>query len=422
MKILLASSAGIYDNRYPETSKNQNGFGIMIRSLADMLAFEGDSVDIITQSNITKGRDMGKSRLLAKTWWKLICHTKLFYIKKALHFCRQKDLSVGLKLRSFLYFMTGSYCEYLITKEKYDVVHINGIGESSVAYMYACIRTNTPFVLTLHGLISFDDTIKTQRFNKRMEREFYKFTKENPKALSTVISTGIKKRLENFLETAVDGIHVVCNPIIASSLANSEPYKKKDNEKIIVCIGNITKNKNQKLVVDSFNKLCEKYEGHYKLFVIGKYESDLRKYAEENNIKNVVFTGGLEKNVVNDYYNIADLCVTGTLNEGFGLPLVEAYSYGVPCVMSRTIDPFPDLGDEMCCVPAESYDVNIFADAMYKALTKKWNAEKIIDFSNGFTEKTISAKYLMVLRRAAEYKEAPFNMEVMDSIIKASEK
>ena len=255
MKILLASAAGIYDNKYPETRKNQTGFGYMIRSLADMLAFEGDDVDIITQSNITKGRQIGRSRLLCKTWWKLICHAKPFYIKKAFRFCREKKSSIKNMLRLFMHMLTGSYCEYLIRKNKYDVVHINGIGLSSAAYMFACIRTNTPFVLTLHGLISFDGTVKSNRFNKKMEREFYNFTKDNEKVHSTVISTGIKNRLEDFIGIDVDGIHVVCNPIIASSLAGSSPYKKENGEKVVVCVGNISKNKNQRLVVDAFHKI-----------------------------------------------------------------------------------------------------------------------------------------------------------------------
>ena len=63
MKILLASSSGIYDENFPETRKNVSGFGHMIRALSDMLTQNGDHVDVITQSNMTKGRSIGKERI-----------------------------------------------------------------------------------------------------------------------------------------------------------------------------------------------------------------------------------------------------------------------------------------------------------------------------------------------------------------------
>jgi glycosyltransferase involved in cell wall biosynthesis len=420
MKILLTSSSGIYDSSFPETKKNHTGLCIMIRALADMLAYEGDEVDIITNSVFTKGRKINKATLLKKTWGSVIFHTKPFYIRKAFPFLMQKGLPFKTRLKEFLAFMTTSYTEHLIKKNKYDVVHINGIGSRSIGYMYACVRTATPFVLTLHGLNSFTDKIRSTPFSKKMERNFFLHSKDNEKTLSTVISTGIKRRLCEAIGKDLDTINVVCNPVINSSEAGVVPYEKADGEKIIVTVGNISKNKNQRLVIDAFAKMKSEHEGKYKLFVIGGNEGTLESYVKENNITDVTFTGALDKSMVNEYYKIADLCVMASVNEGFGLSLVEGYSYGVPSVMPESIDAYPDLYEEYACVGAGSYDVSVFADALYTALSREWDKEKIKEKAKDFTEEICAHKYLSVLRRAAEFKSSPFDIKVLDEIVKKS--
>lgn len=215
MKILIASSAGIYDDRYPETKKNNSGFGHMIRTISGMLAAENNEVHIITQSNMSRGRKIENAILYKKSAFDLVRHFKWFYFRKAMKLVRMKELSLGMKARTLLYFMNGSYCEDLIKKEKYDIVHINGIGSRAMPYLFACVRTNTPFAISLHGLISFDETVKIDECSKKFERLILQELCDNPNIKVSVVSTGIKKRVENYLNsTCLDNIVVINNPII----------------------------------------------------------------------------------------------------------------------------------------------------------------------------------------------------------------
>ena len=421
MKILLASGSGIYDKRFPETSKNQSGFGIMIRALADMLTYENDSVDIITHSNLTRGRQIGKSILLPKTLLRLVIHMRPFYLRRALRLWKQKDISWGGRARILLGYMTGSYVEHLLKKTKYDVVHINGIGATSNAYMYACARTNTPFVLTLHGLISFGKEIKVSSFMRHLERNYFIYNKDNEKALATVISTGIKNRLSEVAGAPLDQVNVVCNPVIKTDEQLTVPYVKEENEKVVVCVGNISENKNQKLVVDAFAQMCrDNPTEKYKLFIIGGQEEGLKAHAAENGYENIVFTGALQRDMVYSYYSIADLCIMASLEEGFGLSLVEGYSFGVPCVMPSAIDAFPDLYDERCCVPAHDYEIATFVAAMHTALGTEWDHDVIKQYAIGFSQEMCAKKYLGVLRCAEKYKCTPMTSEDLDRIINES--
>lgn len=400
MRILVAASTGIYDAAYPETRKGNTGFGHMVRAIAVMLATEENEVDVLTQSNFTNGRKIGRATLYKKKYSDLFRHFKPFYFFKAIGHAFRREYRLGLKARVFLYCMTGSYCEYLIRKNKYDVVHINGIGVSSLPFLYACARTNTPYVLTLHGLISFDESVHTDRFSKNLEKAFVLEMKKNPDMLCTVISSGIKKRIVNFCGAEdIPGIRVVCNPIIETS--ETPAPVKKESKYVIVVIGNVTEGKNQRLVVDSFRILRPEIREQSRLYIIGGNENSLREYVEKEKVENVVFTGSVSRGTVNAYLDIADLCVVAAVNEGFGLSIVEAYSHGVPVVMPDGIDAFDDVFEDCSAAVAKEYTPECFAETIASALKKSWNKDEILEVGKRFTMASRSEKYLSVLSEAA---------------------
>lgn len=400
MRILVAASTGIYDAAYPETRKGNTGFGHMVRAIAVMLATEENEVDVLTQSNFTNGRKIGRATLYKKKYSDLFRHFKPFYFFKAIGHAFRREYRLGLKARVFLYCMTGSYCEYLIRKNKYDVVHINGIGVSSLPFIYACARTNTPYVLTLHGLISFDESVHTDRFSKNLEKAFVLEMKKNPDMLCTVISSGIKKRIVGFCGAEdIPGIRVVGNPIIETS-ETPDPVKK-ESKYVIVVIGNVTERKNQRLVVDSFRILRPEIREQSRLYIIGGNENSLREYVEKEKVENVVFTGSVSRGTVNAYLDIADLCVVASVSEGFGLSIVEAYSHGVPVVMPEGIDAFDDVFEDCSAAVAKEYTPECFAETIASALKKSWNKDEILEVGKRFTMASCSEKYLSVLSEAA---------------------
>ena len=79
MKILLASSSGLLDPEFSETQKCNTGFGHMIRAISVMLATEENEVDVLTQSNFTNGRKIGRATLYKKKYSDLCRHFKPFY-------------------------------------------------------------------------------------------------------------------------------------------------------------------------------------------------------------------------------------------------------------------------------------------------------------------------------------------------------
>jgi L-malate glycosyltransferase len=71
-----------------------------------------------------------------------------------------------------------------------------------------------------------------------------------------------------------------------------------------------------------------------KLYVVGKkpQEDMLNKYSNFDFYKNIIFTGILETHELKQFYELADLMLITSYQEGLGITGLEAMSYGLPVV------------------------------------------------------------------------------------------
>ena len=103
-------------------------------------------------------------------------------------------------------------------------------------------------------------------------------------------------------------------------------YSFDKNEKILLHVGRITKEKNIDFIIKSCSKLLEQ-KSNYKLVITsdGPYREELEKLASKLGIeKNVVFTGYLSKNSLDDFYTLSDIFVMASKTETQGMVLIEA--------------------------------------------------------------------------------------------------
>ncbi len=253
------------------------------------------------------------------------------YIKQALK--ASAELDFKHRLHSISYFLTGSYLERVIAHGHYDVVHIHGIGYVALPYIMACSRKNTPFALTMHGLISMNNTVKTDEISKMVERGFINYLIDTPICVSTV-STGVKERMEAAVSTELPSVRVICNPC-----AESGSIFCLEAKPVILCVGNISKRKNQIAVVKAFSKLQSKYDyGGVLKLVGGDIDNEKERvlnYIDAHSIRNVDVVGLVPPDEICKYYQEAAILVTAAYDEGFGKPIIEGYSYGIPSVFYK---------------------------------------------------------------------------------------
>ena len=111
---------------------------------------------------------------------------------------------------AYLWFLSG-YLFKVIKEGEYDIVHIHGCGLMDDILMDACKRAKQKFVVTLHGLNSFSDSVSLEPAGKQYERDFLQRVVKGEFPI-TVISTGIKRTIENTYGVKdIPNLYVVCN-------------------------------------------------------------------------------------------------------------------------------------------------------------------------------------------------------------------
>lgn len=226
------------------------------------------------------------------------------------------------------------YNKRISTKFKdYDLLDIHsGAGEIA---LQANMRYNIPFVITWHG-----SDIHTVPFNGRSH---FKMT-----------HMLLKKATYNFFVSRglVDSAFKVCQHFdyeILYNGANSSFYqyderKRKclqnkynvEKSKVVSFLGNIIHVKNPLVLPLIFNAVRKKYNADVTFWIIGdgEYRKSLEKKFDDLQI-NCVFWGNQPREIIPDFLQCIDVVVLPSLQEGFGMVLVEAIKCGANAVASR---------------------------------------------------------------------------------------
>lgn len=399
-----------------EFERNKTGFGYMVMDIAKA---EGklEQVDVLATDSRGKAFEHEGVHFQSRSILKYIC---------AMLSCL--SLSVIIKLRNeykmskasfvrliYCWLMTG-YLKRVIQKGKYDIVHIHGCGFSTEIWMQVCRRCEQIFVVTLHGLNSFSDTVKLEPAGKQYERDFLKRVTDGEIPI-TVISTGMKKIIEKTYSTLdCKNITVVCNSFSFDEVRNifdgvksiREKYNIPQEAKVLLYVGNISKNKNQAQMVRAFGSLPEDLRGQTYVLFCGEYQIkdgdiDIEKAISNTpNTEHLVLCGGVNKEKMPDYYREANGVVLLSYAEGFGLSLIEGMHFGLPCVMPKDLDAFEDIYDDCSVVTLKSRSDNDVAEAVTELVTRLWDKDAIKEYSKRFESETMARKYNNVYQTIIE--------------------
>jgi glycosyltransferase involved in cell wall biosynthesis len=107
----------------------------------------------------------------------------------------------------------------------------------------------------------------------------------------------------------------------------------------VLFVGRVTPSKAQADLVDAFAAFRTAYGRPCRLVLVGRYDGEvdtgyageIRRRALSHGIASLVHMTGLISDAeLNEWYHTADLYVSLSNHEGFGVPLVEAMAHGVP--------------------------------------------------------------------------------------------
>ena len=427
MKVMIIAPY-IYDDNIIEFTKNKTGFGIMVQNIVSSVA-ELENVVLLTRV-ITKEKNEKNFKILSHTWGQFFSNAKLKDWLIGIKAFFANGVTVKDKARHVFYEVDGGYVRKQIQKEKPDIVHIHGIGTITESYIRICEEMKVRYTVTLHGLIGLNDSVSAPAYEKQIERDFLIKAEKNNIPIS-VISSGMKARIEEkYLGKKANNITVITNgtkksdendtkfireegtltqekfqeyysdclkqndlyPKLSDTYAYLQ-YSKKNGKKILFFVGNITKNKNQMQAVEIL-KNTKVFENI--LLVLWGREVDngevRKKIAEYQLHKNVILGGFNDR--MDIFWKFCDLNLFLSLNDGFGLPIIEGYMHGVPCVTFEDLDATQDLYYPEAMFQVKDRSNESVTDTLKIALDKNWKYEEIIEIGNMFSIDIMSEKYV----------------------------
>lgn len=122
---------------------------------------------------------------------------------------------------------------------------------------------------------------------------------------------------------------VIPNPINENFICKPYDGKRKKN---IVTVGRLEKQKNHKMLIESFSKLSKKFN-NYKLVIYGdgSLKDELSNYIKEKKLSKRVILAGQKDDIKSEIYDAA-LFVLSSDYEGMPNALMEALALGLPCI------------------------------------------------------------------------------------------
>lgn len=395
MKVLeLAPYA--YIEGHPYGSRNTSGLAYMIRSICDMVSTRNE-VRLLTQSIFTDEQNVNGWLLVKRSLTTVLLHFKWRYLRLFFKL-REFDFKES-KLRLMLYCISAGQAEDYIRKWMPDVVHIHGIGPRTLPYYVAASRCNACVVTTLHGLLSFHSIVPVPEIARKLENLFIKMCLRNDYSM-TVISTGMKAKIQERYQAIGNYVTVIPN-CYRMSEHNAGPLTKDNKIKRIICVGALYSLKNQIQVIRVLPRVQQIIGTQFKVLLDlvgdGEKASEWKQYVIDNCIEYVSFCGRLPQKEVFKKLSQSDLLVFPSIEEGFGIPIIEAYNCGTPVVSFSDLDAAHDVADKDCCIFAANRSDEALVEAIVDALTREWDSEKICAFSERFSINQIADKYCNVL-------------------------
>lgn len=228
----------------------------------------------------------------------------------------------------------------------------------------------TKIISTIHDLIPF----KVQGKYKKVQQGYVKFiTRKASSVCDDIITVSKNSKLdvcENF-QINPNKIHIVYN------FVEKKSYEDVKRNNIFFFVGNIQPGKNIRRLLEAFNLFSLETKG-YELHLLGRIDwenKDLKKLIKIQQTSNQIhFKGYVDNDTLDEYYRNSAALIYPSLYEGFGIPPLEAISYGCPIVISN-ISSLPEVGGK-AAIYVDPYSVDSIKNGMIRAIDSHLIKEK----------------------------------------------
>lgn len=301
---------------------------------------------------------------------------KLDFVERVfdIPFSRSPKSTDNLKAKKML--------KQIINEGHYDVVHCNTPMGGIVTRLAAkqARKNGTRVFYTAHGFHFYQGAPKK---NWMVFYPIEKYFARKCDKLITITKEDYKLAKKKF-HCQVEHIHGVgVDEKRYSPVDETEKKRLRremgygENQKLILCVGELLPNKNQKMAIHAMKHIAEKYPDA-QLLIAGNgpdndnLEAEIKAYDLEKNIKMLGYCTHLQ-----DYQHIIDVLVSCSYREGLPLNIVESMLSGNPVVASvnRGHKELINDGKNGCLVQPD--DAKSMADKVIEIFDDEKKAEQM---------------------------------------------
>ena len=223
-------------------------------------------------------------------------------------------------------------------------------------YSYFPILNRTKVLLTLHDVIAdhHPSLIFPNSRSKYLWKLKQKVAIKQADMIATVSEYSKQEIVKYFRlpESKIRLISEAARPVFKVLPTNNgfvstlAKHGLSPNERFLLYVGGISPHKNLNTLIDAFKQIVDSgIDDELKLVLVGDYKDDpffsaypgLKAKVSDLKLEDkVIFTGFIPDEDLAYLYNAATLLVFPSLEEGFGLPAIEAMSCGTPVAASKT--------------------------------------------------------------------------------------
>jgi len=285
----------------------------------------------------------------------------------------------------------------LIFRKKVDVICAQWwIPGGLIGYLVSLL-TKKPLIVTAHG--TDIRLLEDSKFFSSLGSPVFKRAK-----YITTVSSFLKKNLTNRIKLDAQKVKVIPMPVTPKTF-NPSPLPKEKKKKIL-CVARFTQQKGLQFFIRACGILKDKGID-FEAKIVG--EGPLKdRLQEEINISNLGHQVSLVKIMpqekLNQLYAESHLCVLPSIDEGFGLVLVEAQLCRRPVIGTKS-GGIPDIiEDEITGLLVPPRDHFSLASAMERIMTDEKLAVNLAEAGyrsalEKFSPEVIQRKYQQVLSR-----------------------
>lgn len=246
------------------------------------------------------------------------------------------------------------------------------------SYFEVILGLKIPQVVTIHDMTA--DIFPDQRGDKLSKFLSSRTLEACRKAkFITCVSKSTQKDLIRITKTDEKKTQVIYPGLKIFKKINEKLPLNLEKERYILSVGTIEPRKNIARLLKAYNQLGEDLKREYPLVLVGGRgwnDSEIFSEAENSSLKQFIhFTGYVDDATLAGLYKNAKVFVYPSLYEGFGLPVLEAMSFGCPVITSN-VSSMPEVAGEAAQLVDPNNTIEI-KESLKKLITDDGFAKKL---------------------------------------------